>query len=147
MSTKPEIVSDAPFKAWPFSSGFNFAYKNGRDTAAACKYSYPLVVKPTITHCCKELHLKCGRVPRSLFENVAMHENRFHMKSSLFSHYFKMLPPLSKVTVFSLLLFTVWWSNFDLPFRWLLPLSCFFESSQWLFKVKITCKRVSFNKK
>ena len=29
MSAKQEIVSDAPFKAWPFSSDFNFTCKNG----------------------------------------------------------------------------------------------------------------------
>ena len=29
MSTKQEIVSDAAFKAWPFSSDFNFACKDG----------------------------------------------------------------------------------------------------------------------
>ena len=75
MSTKQEIVSDAAFKAWPFSSDFNFACKDGRVTTATCKYYCPLVVSPTITNCCKELHLKCGRVPRSVFENVAMHEN------------------------------------------------------------------------
>ena len=75
ISTKQEIVSDAPSKAWPFLSDFNFACKNGRVTTAKCKYYCPLVVNPTITNCCKELHLKCGRVPRSVFENVAMHEN------------------------------------------------------------------------
>ena len=29
MSTKQESVSDAAFKAWPFSSDFNFAFKGG----------------------------------------------------------------------------------------------------------------------
>ena len=29
MSTKQEKVSDAAFKAWPFSSAFNFAIKDG----------------------------------------------------------------------------------------------------------------------
>ena len=29
MSTKHEIISDATFKAWPFSSNFNFACKDG----------------------------------------------------------------------------------------------------------------------
>ena len=29
MSTKQEIVSNAAFKGWPFSSNFNFAYKDG----------------------------------------------------------------------------------------------------------------------
>ena len=50
---------------------------------------------------------------------------------------FEMWSPLSKV-MFSLLLFTTRWSTFKLPFRCLLPLSCFYWSSQWLFKVKIT---------
>ena len=44
-------------------------------TAATYKYYCPLVVNPTITNCCKEFHLKCGRIPRSVFENVAIHEN------------------------------------------------------------------------
>ena len=42
-----------------------------------------------------------------------------------------------------LLLFTVW-SIFDQYFWWLLPLSCFYGSSQWMFKVNITFKRVHF---
>ena len=75
MSTKQEIVSDAAFKASPFSSNFNFACKDSRVTAATCRYYCPLVVNPTITNCCKEFHPKCGRVPRSVFENVAMHKN------------------------------------------------------------------------
>ena len=32
MSTKQESVSGATFKAWPFSSIFNFAFKDGRVT-------------------------------------------------------------------------------------------------------------------
>ena len=28
-----------------------------------------------IANCCKELQLQYGRVPRSAFENIAMHEN------------------------------------------------------------------------
>ena len=75
MSTNQEIISDATFKAWPFSSDFNFACKDGRVTTATCKYYCPLVVNPTITHCCKELHLKCDRVSRSVFEKVAMHKS------------------------------------------------------------------------
>ena len=55
-----------------------------------------------------------------------------------------MLPPLSKVIVF-LLLFTVPWGIFDKPFRRSLPLSCFYGSSQWLLKVRITCERVNIN--
>ena len=74
MSTKQESVSDATFKAWPFSSDFNFATKDGRVTAATCKY-YPLVVGPTVTNCCKELHLKYSRIPRFAFKNFAMHKN------------------------------------------------------------------------
>ena len=38
MSTKQETVSDAAFKAWPFSSNFNFAFKDRRVTTATCKY-------------------------------------------------------------------------------------------------------------
>ena len=38
ISAKQESVSDAAFKAWPFSSNFNFACKDGRVTTAACKY-------------------------------------------------------------------------------------------------------------
>ena len=53
-----------------------------------------------------------------------------------------------KLLCFSLLLVTVCRSVFDQPFRRLLQLSCFYNgSSQWLFKVKITCKRVNFMKK
>ena len=29
MSTKQESVFDTAFKAWPFSSDFNFAFKDG----------------------------------------------------------------------------------------------------------------------
>ena len=57
------------------SSSFHFTCKGGQVIAATCKYYYPLVVDLTITNCCKELQLKCGRVPRSVFENVAVHEN------------------------------------------------------------------------
>ena len=38
MSAKQESASDAAFKVWPFSSDFNFATKDGRVTAAICKY-------------------------------------------------------------------------------------------------------------
>ena len=75
MSAKQEIASDAAFKAWPFSSDFNFACKDGWVTAATCKSCCSLVVNPTITNCCKEFHLKCERVPRSVFENIAMHKS------------------------------------------------------------------------
>ena len=85
--TNQEIISDTTFKAWPFSSDFNFACKDGWVTAATCKYYCLLVVNPTITNCCKELHLKFCKV----LQNLA-----------------------------------------------------FCGSSQWLFKVKITCKRLNF---
>ena len=49
MSTKQEIASDATFKAWPFSSNFNFACKNSEITTATCKYYCLLVVNLTIT--------------------------------------------------------------------------------------------------
>ena len=69
MSIKQESVSDATFKTWPFSSDFNFASKDDRVTTATYQYC-PLVVSPTVTNCCKELHLKYGKI-----ENFAMHEN------------------------------------------------------------------------
>ena len=68
MSAKEEMLSDAAFKAWPFSFDFNFACKDGRVTAVTCKYC-PLVVNPIVTDFCKKFHLKCIRVPRSIFEN------------------------------------------------------------------------------
>ena len=74
MSTKQETVSDAAFKAWPFSSDFSFICKDVRVVAATCKYYCPLIVSPIITNCYKELHLKCDRVPRSVIKNVAMHK-------------------------------------------------------------------------
>ena len=61
MSTNREIVSDAAFKAWPFSSDFNFAFKDGLVATVTCKYYCPLIVNPTITNCCKELHLKLAK--------------------------------------------------------------------------------------
>ena len=42
MSTKQEIVSDAAFKALPFSSDFNFAYEDGQVSTATWKYYCPL---------------------------------------------------------------------------------------------------------
>ena len=141
MSIKQEIVPDATFKAWPFSSDFSFVYKDGWVSAATCKYYCPLVVNRTITSCCKEFHLKYSRVPRSVFENVAMvlcEKPVFFLIISKCCHLYR------KSLRFSLLLFTVWSSISDQLFRRLLPLSCFYGSSQWLFKAKITCKRVDF---
>ena len=74
MSTIQESVSDATFKAWQFSFDFNFASKDDQDTAVTYKYC-PLVVSPIVTNCCKELHLKYDEIPRSIFENFAMHKN------------------------------------------------------------------------
>ena len=102
MSAKQEIMSDATFKVWPLSSYLNFASKDGRVTAATCKHYYPLVVNPTITNCHKNFHLKCHRVPRSIFENIAMHKNQCGsvQKPVVFLIIFKILAPLSKVIVF-----------------------------------------------
>ena len=69
------VLFDAAFMVWPISSGFNFSCKDGRVTAATYNYYCPLVVNPIITNACKKLHLKCDKVPRSVFANVAMHEN------------------------------------------------------------------------
>ena len=67
-------VSDTAFKAWPFSSNFNFVSRDDQVTAATYKYC-PLVVSPTVTNFCKELHLTYSKIYRSVFEKVAMHEN------------------------------------------------------------------------
>ena len=143
---KQEIISDATFKAWPFSSDFNFICKDGRDTAAICEHYCPLVVNPAITNCCKELHLEYGRVRKSVFENVAMHKNKsgFAWKPVFFLIIWNVATFIES-HCFSLLLFTVWWNIFDQTFRVLLPLSLD-PVNQWLFKVKITCKRVNFIK-
>ena len=55
MSTKQESVSDATFKAWPFSSKFNFASKHGQVTTATCKYCpsvVGLILLPTVAKSC-----------------------------------------------------------------------------------------------
>ena len=75
MSTNKKSYLTPTFKASSFSSDFNFACKDGRVTTATYKYYCPLVASPTIFSCCKELHLKCDKVPTSVFENVTMHEN------------------------------------------------------------------------
>ena len=75
MSPKQESISDATFKACPFSSDFDFASKDDQGTTTTCRYYSPLVVSPTVTNSCKEPHLKYGKIPRSAFENFAMHEN------------------------------------------------------------------------
>ena len=75
MFAKQKNEFDTAFKALPFSFDFSCAYKDGQVTAATCKYYCQLFVSPIITNCCKELHLICDRVPRSVFENIAVHEN------------------------------------------------------------------------
>ena len=118
-------------------------------TTVTCKYYWKLVVNPTVTNCCKELHLECDRVPIFAFENVAIHKNYsgFVWKPVFFLIILKCCYLYRNSLCFSLLLFTAWWSIFHQPFSRLLPLSCFFRSSQLLFKVKITCKGVNFIKK
>ena len=147
MFTKQEIKSDATFKASPCSFDFNFACKGDWVTTTTCKCYCPLVItlplpivsKNSILNeaelldlflktlpCTKTISVLCENQYFFLFWNVAM---------SIESH------------CFSLLIFTVWWSIFDQPFRQMIPLSCFYGSSQQLFKVKITCERVNFIKK
>ena len=75
MSSRQEIVSDAGFKAWLFLSDFYFICKDGQVSAATCKHYCPLDVSPTIPNCCKDLHLKYRRVPRSVLKNITMHKN------------------------------------------------------------------------
>ena len=130
MSTKQEILSDAAFKAWPFSSDFNFARKDGRVTTVTSKYYCPLVVNPTITCCCKELRFKCGKVPKCRHGQKLV---QLRVKTSLFSYYLQILTPLLKVIVFFSVIFTVWWRILDQPFRRLLPLPCLWIHFSFLF--------------
>ena len=147
MSRKQEILSDAAFEAWSFSPDFNFACKNGWVTAAACKYYCLLVVNPTITNCCKEVHLKCGRAPNlSLKTLPCIKTSPVLYENQCFFLLFRNVATFFQNHCFSLLLFTAWWSIFDDPFKRLLSLSCFDGSNQWLFKVKFTCKRANFIK-
>ena len=142
-SAKQKIIFHATFKAWPFPPDFNFACKKGQVTIATYKYYCPSVVNLTITKLQKIFsqmkqsleihHWKCCHTQKLV---------RFHVKTSLFSYYFKMLPFLSKVIVF---FYVTFYSIMHL--RWLLLVSCFYGSNQWFFKVKITCKRVNFIKK
>ena len=123
MSTKQEILSDATFKAWLFSSDFDFSCKDGQGTAATWKYYSPLVANPTITNCCKELHLKCGRVSYICFWKChhAWKLVRFCVKTSLF-----LISKYCFIGSYCVLLwYFLWWHVFDQSFTWLLPLSCF----------------------
>ena len=79
----------------------------------------------------------CGRVPGSSFVKFAMHENSSYFVWKLFVSSHSKCDHLYQKSCFSLLLFTARWSTFKLPFRCLLPLSCFYWSSLWLLKVKI----------
>ena len=109
MSTKHESVSNAAFRAWPFLSGFNFAFKDGRVTASTYKYYRPLVVSRTITNCCKRFHLKYGRVPKSVIENAATHGtwSGFVGKQVFFLIISKCCHLYQKSLRFSVLLFTI----------------------------------------
>ena len=109
MSTKQESVSGATFKAWPFSSVFNFACKDVRVTTATCKYCL-LVVSPSDEALCKFLQLPI--VTKSSILNVeeildpplktspCMKTILVSCETSLFSYHFEMWPPLLKVIVF-----------------------------------------------
>ena len=108
-----------PFKVWPISSDFNFSCKDGRVTAATYNYYCPLVVNPIITNACKKLHLKCDKVPRAVFANVAMHENQsgFVWKLVFFLIISKLCHLYRKSLCFSLLLFYSMMKFFQLAFQ------------------------------
>ena len=92
-----------------FHPYFNFACENSQVTAATCKCYCPLVVNLTITSpctktsrvSCENQSFSCSCENQSFF--LFMWKPVFflvHVKTSLFSCYFEMLPPLSKVIVF-----------------------------------------------
>ena len=128
MSTKQEIVSDVAFKGWPFSSNFNFICKDGWVTAATCKHYCPLAVNRNITNCCKELHLKYGRVPRSVFEPVAMHKNQSSLvwkpEFFLISKWYRLYQKLfcfsvmfySIVCIYVCILYLIWLTHTSMKF-------------------------------
>ena len=97
MSTKQETVSDAAFKACPFSSDFNFVWKDD----LYYKYYCPLVVNPTVTICCKEFHHVTEFLDPSLKTLPCTKTSPGSCENRSF-YYFEMLPPLSEVIVFSL---------------------------------------------
>ena len=108
MSTKQESLSGATFKGWPFSSVLNFGCKDGRVTTATCKYCL-WVVSPSDEALCKFLPLQF--VAKSSILIVAeflgpplktspcMKTSPVSCGTSLFSYYFEMWLPLSKVIV------------------------------------------------
>ena len=102
-----------------------------------------------ITNCWKELLPKCSRVLRSIFEkSPCMKTSLISYENQSFFCYFKMLPLLLKIIVFfSVTFYNMMKYFFDQLFTHLLPLFCFYRSSKWLFKVKITCKIVNFIEK
>ena len=95
------IKQETPFKAWRFSSNFNFACKDGRVTAATCKQYCPLVVNPTLPIVAKSSILNVATfLDPSLKASPC---TKFRVITSLFSYHFKMLPPLSEVIFTGLL--------------------------------------------
>ena len=99
----------ATFMAWPFSYFLNFSWRDNWVTTATCKYCL-LVVSPSGEVLCK--FLPSPIVTKSSILNVeefldpplkilpCMKTSLVSYETSLFSHYFKMWPPLSKVIVF-----------------------------------------------
>ena len=108
MSTKQENVSGATFKTWSFSSAFNFGCKDGRATAATCKYCQLVVSQPDEALC---KFLAIPVVAKNSILNVAefldpplktspcMKTSPVSCETSLFSYFEMWLP-------FTLLLFT-----------------------------------------
>ena len=80
----------ATFKAWLFSSDFNFACKDSQVTAATCKNYFPPYHYQVAKSCILSV---VGLLDLSLKTSPCT-------KTTLFSYYFEMLPPLSKLIVF-----------------------------------------------
>ena len=115
MSTKQESIPGVTFKAWSFSSAFNFGCNDGRVTAATCKYC-PLVVRPSDEALSGDAHqmkfLLLPIVAKTSILNVAeflelalkmspcIKNSRVSCETSPFFYCFEMWPPLSKVIVF-----------------------------------------------
>ena len=141
MSTKQEIVSETTFKAWPFSFDFNFACSNMQILSLSSK---PIRWTPLqlsiVTSCYKELHLKCGRVPGSIFENLKLGQFRvkngfsllFWNVATFISHCVFVIFQSDKVFLTSLL---------DSCYHWLVfvdPVSGY-SKSKLLLKEHVSC--------
>ena len=125
-STTWETASDPAFKAWSFSSNFNFACKDGRVATATCKYYFPWAVSPetSISNVAEFLDLSLKTSPCTKTSPVSCEKQSFSLL------FWNLATFIEGQCVF-LLLLTVWWSILISLLE-----GCyhyFYGSSHWLF--------------